>query len=284
MSFKLQDAVWSINLPHAEKAVLGVLCRFANEDGAAWPSIETLCGLSGFTRRAVQEALRSLEERRYIEAIRGGGRSSTTRYHVLIPDAAVCAAVANPAKLTQGRDPKTGEPITLVYWKQRSQCADMQEVQSSAASAPFVETAQPVRSLAETAQPLPETAQPVARNSAASAPESVIESVSESVSEDGRKEGRLDRLRPVLKRVKAAWEQFYADMAAKHPTGRKYFEQESARLQTFAAKDYELLDALLKDESADDLLARWEKFIEQKEREDGWSEVKHQFRVFANQV
>src|ERR1700747_777960 len=72
MSYKLQDAVWLLGLPHTEKAGLGVLSQHAGEDGAnPGPSVETITHMTGLNRRTVQRALRSLMCRNIIAAVYG---------------------------------------------------------------------------------------------------------------------------------------------------------------------------------------------------------------------
>jgi predicted transcriptional regulator len=90
MSYKLVDAVFYLGLPRAEKQVLMSLCKHAHDDGSsAFPSVELIHFETGLKRRAIQNALRWLEDRQYIVAERSkkGGRAKSVRYRVLVPDA-----------------------------------------------------------------------------------------------------------------------------------------------------------------------------------------------------
>lgn len=77
------------------------LADHANEDGAAWPSVETLAEKTHLKRRAVQNHLRTLREAGEIVVEQQGGRGDgdSTRYllHLLDPTGREIRAVARPA-------------------------------------------------------------------------------------------------------------------------------------------------------------------------------------------
>jgi hypothetical protein len=64
---------------------LSNLADHANRYGIAWPSVDTIGEEESLSRRAVQQALRTLEARGEIVRVSGakGGRNKTTRYEVL---------------------------------------------------------------------------------------------------------------------------------------------------------------------------------------------------------
>lgn len=62
------------------KHVLWVLADAANDTGACWPSMAALREWTCLSERAVQGALRLLEQAGAMEVVRGGGRGRTQRY------------------------------------------------------------------------------------------------------------------------------------------------------------------------------------------------------------
>jgi hypothetical protein len=84
MSIKLMTAVWDReDLSSTQKLVLLSLADWANDDGLCWPSIERVAKKSSLKKRAVQLAIRSLEEMQFIrrEEVIGKGN----RYWIHIP-------------------------------------------------------------------------------------------------------------------------------------------------------------------------------------------------------
>lgn len=84
MSIKLMTAVWDReDLSSTQKLVLLSLADWANDDGLCWPSIERIAKKSSLKKRAVQLAIRSLEEMQFIrrEEVIGKGN----RYWIHIP-------------------------------------------------------------------------------------------------------------------------------------------------------------------------------------------------------
>ncbi len=85
MSKTVYNAACGCNLRHPAKAVLKEMAWFADDEGEEiWPSVLTLAGRTGLTRRAVQKLLRELEEVGAIQAVgsRLGGRRKTTHYRM----------------------------------------------------------------------------------------------------------------------------------------------------------------------------------------------------------
>ena len=84
MSIKLMTAVWERgDLSSTQKLVLLSLADWANDEGLCWPSIERVAKKSSLKKRAVQLAIRSLEEMKFIrrEEVIGKGN----RYWIQIP-------------------------------------------------------------------------------------------------------------------------------------------------------------------------------------------------------
>lgn len=73
-------ACWPLQMPPTPKAVLISLADNANDQGECWPSIATIGKRTCFSERAVQNAIRWLEEQGYLVADRSNGRH--TRYQV----------------------------------------------------------------------------------------------------------------------------------------------------------------------------------------------------------
>ena len=66
--------------------VFVILARYADYPRFhAWPSIETISGLAGIGRRAVQTALRQLADLHVIAIIAGGGRHRSNDYQLIGP-------------------------------------------------------------------------------------------------------------------------------------------------------------------------------------------------------
>jgi hypothetical protein len=84
MSIKLMTAVWDReDLSSTQKLVLLALADWANDEGLCWPSIERVAKKSSLKKRAVQLAIRSLEETHFIrrEEVIGKGN----KYWINIP-------------------------------------------------------------------------------------------------------------------------------------------------------------------------------------------------------
>lgn len=73
-------ACWPLQMPPTPKAVLVSLADNANDQGVCWPSIATISKRTCFSERAVQNAIRWLEDQGYLVADRSNGRH--TRYEV----------------------------------------------------------------------------------------------------------------------------------------------------------------------------------------------------------
>jgi len=108
-------AILRLPLTDRQRRVLITLHSFGwNDDGLAFPSVQTIAEESGVSTRHVPAALRKLEELELIEcAERGGGRGKTSRYYVkkLTPPG---DSVSDPAKppTTRGRVSKKQKPPT----------------------------------------------------------------------------------------------------------------------------------------------------------------------------
>jgi hypothetical protein len=84
MSIKLMTAVWDReDLSSTQKLVLLSLADWANDEGLCWPSIERVAKKSSLKKRAVQLAIRSLEEMQFIRREEVVGKGN--RYWIHIP-------------------------------------------------------------------------------------------------------------------------------------------------------------------------------------------------------
>lgn len=84
MSIKLMTAVWEReDLASTHKLVLLALADWANDEGLCWPSINRLAVKASLTTRAVQKAIRALEQMGFVrrEEVTGKGN----RYWIAIP-------------------------------------------------------------------------------------------------------------------------------------------------------------------------------------------------------
>jgi hypothetical protein len=271
MSYKLSDAARVMYLPAREKSVIRVLCDHAHDDGTeSRASIYTLTMETGLKRTALKSGLHWLEENGFIVAMTDklGGFQKTVTYKILIPNIDVVAAMMCRHTTRSLHDPVATRP-------------------GQDAAVPGRNTAGPGRHTTATRSPHD--------------PESVFESVSESVFEswgDGRTVERpaskisqqdIAELRPILGAVKEAWEEVFTEiLPAKfpriHANQKKAWAEQAKKFQSFADSDYALLKGLLKHERTEELIERWQRFIETKNASDeGWDEVNFPFRIFARQ-
>ena len=77
-------------LKERELRVLGALCAFTNRAGVCWPSMETLCNVSGYReRKSIHDAMKRLKARKYVRQLhskdyqKGESAWKTNRYQVL---------------------------------------------------------------------------------------------------------------------------------------------------------------------------------------------------------
>lgn len=81
MSIKLMSAAWELDIPSAEKMVLLCLADYAGDHGAAcWPSIETIARKCSKSVRAVQYAIKALEEAGWL--LIEGRKNDSNIYHL----------------------------------------------------------------------------------------------------------------------------------------------------------------------------------------------------------
>ena len=108
MSTRIMALCWPLQMPPTAKAVLISLADNANDSGYCWPSIETICERTCFSRRAVIDAIHWLEAEKYVTADRSNGRK--TAYWVT-PDQCSSRTGAADAQVQQAH--KTGAPAAL---------------------------------------------------------------------------------------------------------------------------------------------------------------------------
>lgn len=84
MSIKLMTAAWEReDISSTQKLVLLALADWANDEGLCWPSITRLAAKASLTSRAVQKAIRSLEEVGFIRRVEVFGKGN--QYWISIP-------------------------------------------------------------------------------------------------------------------------------------------------------------------------------------------------------
>ena len=99
MSYKITDRIWKDSESKGiSRLVLLALAKFANDDGIAWPSQETLRDLSRCSLRSVRDAIRSLVDSGEVEIVEQGGAipgkgHSSTVYRVRVITEAESASV-----------------------------------------------------------------------------------------------------------------------------------------------------------------------------------------------
>lgn len=71
------SACWGLTMPPTAKSVLISLADNANDEGYCWPSISTISERTCFSERAVQNAIKWLEDSGLLRANRDNGRHTT---------------------------------------------------------------------------------------------------------------------------------------------------------------------------------------------------------------
>lgn len=82
MSTIIMSRVWPLELPAVAKFVLVSLADQANDQGVCWPSIATLASRTSYSVRAVQNALRWLQDRGLLEVEIGAMKANRYTLHV----------------------------------------------------------------------------------------------------------------------------------------------------------------------------------------------------------
>jgi hypothetical protein len=110
MSHRLTNLCRPLQLPPTAKAVLMALADYADDSGACWPSIASVCEWTCYSERAVRNAIRDLERAGHVTTMASAGRTSN-RY-TLTPNPAA-AAPFNPASDDQpGRKCRDANPAS----------------------------------------------------------------------------------------------------------------------------------------------------------------------------
>lgn len=77
MSYDVMKACRPLQMPSSPKAVLMALADYADESGACWPSIPTLCEYTCLSERTVHAAIKWLEQAKVVVGDRSNGRHTT---------------------------------------------------------------------------------------------------------------------------------------------------------------------------------------------------------------
>lgn len=111
MSREARDWAYSVDLPICQKFVLVALAERANDEALAWPSVQTISGMTGACERSVRYALKQLQKSGLIICLKGNSRSKTYRlsfnsqFSIPARDAACPASLApKPAADAPARD------------------------------------------------------------------------------------------------------------------------------------------------------------------------------------
>ena len=83
MSTTIMAQCWPLQMPPTPKAVLISLADNANDQGHCWPSLGTIAMRTCFSERAVQNAIKWLEDHGVVKANRTNGRHTT---YILAPN------------------------------------------------------------------------------------------------------------------------------------------------------------------------------------------------------
>jgi DNA-binding Lrp family transcriptional regulator len=279
VSYQLVDTVFYFGSSPTEKAVLLALCKHANRDGTnSFASVATIADETALSERTVQRALRALEKRKYGEGYimavsgkKGGRKGLTVNYKILLP----LDDIAEAVKRKQTGD--TQSPLETDGCQSDTPTGDTQSGRVT------------------DSHPTGDTV----------TPESVLESVRESVLGESVQptngEGSvlptdckvspqdIAELRPVFHRMRKVWEDYYLEYLPNefprvHKNQVNAWAEQGKKFQQFADADYTLLKGILANESEEQLMKRFGRFINKKEQsEKDWFNVKFPFRIFARQ-
>jgi len=112
MSYIVSAACVRLKCPGVAKAVLMQLADMANDQGHAWPTIDTLCMRTDWGRTAVHEAIEWLEKHQAIAADRSNGRKTV---YWITPDSFTGERHPDPRELSTNRYAKrtstSGAPV-----------------------------------------------------------------------------------------------------------------------------------------------------------------------------
>lgn len=117
MSIKLMSAIWDHGPERqAARFVLLALADYAGEDGACWPSMETIAAKCCMTPRGVRQIVRTLEKEGWLTIQPGGGRNNTNLYLIHEnPERQTLNGEINPERHAglNGINPERGSPEPL---------------------------------------------------------------------------------------------------------------------------------------------------------------------------
>lgn len=105
MSIQLMSAVWADQslTNQGELLVMLALADFANDEGCAWPSLDTLAKKSRFSRRSVQYIIRKLLASKHITKDAGGnGPKDTNTYKIRVQELHPMGAIHDNKGATGG--------------------------------------------------------------------------------------------------------------------------------------------------------------------------------------
>lgn len=114
MSIAIMNKAWNTSLPPTEKLLLLSLADQANDDGVAWPSIESISKKTGVSERTVFRHLVSLEELGHLHREHRVGTSSKYHLHP-VTDASVTPDNLTPlTPVSPTTDASVTPPLTPV--------------------------------------------------------------------------------------------------------------------------------------------------------------------------
>ena len=116
--FAFQRAIRASNLSGHEKAVAMMLSTYIDDEGRAFPSLETLASATGFSRATVCRAVDVLVARGWVRRLRQGRTTSNTYQRGLHERPATSLGETRSPQgsthvTTQGTDTGSGEPAAL---------------------------------------------------------------------------------------------------------------------------------------------------------------------------
>lgn len=135
-------ACWPLQMPPSAKAVLISLADNANDQGACWPSIETISERTCISRRSVIDAIAWLEMAGALVANRDNGRHSN---YVITPAKFRADTPRESPRTAQRKRAQEAEPVQMPHQCGNDTGANAAQTGANAAPAPVTMPHKPVR-------------------------------------------------------------------------------------------------------------------------------------------
>lgn len=111
MSIKLLSAVWDYDVTGNTRAVLQVLCDYANDSGVCWPSNDAIAYKVGISNRQVRRIIADLKDQGVVELVEQGGKGPRNTNRVVVNLDAL--DLKDPEKWKDDTDDDKGDKVDI---------------------------------------------------------------------------------------------------------------------------------------------------------------------------